>query len=201
MILYSLPIDPARLSLIETYSKQHHTPLMAVHSVGFYSYFQVMLPGTFPIVDTHPDDTATTDLRLLAPWQELINLSEEMTSNIDSLNDHEHGHLPLVVILLHYLEKWKATHDGAYPVSYSDKIAFRNSITEAMRKDNPEGGEENFEEAVGAVMKHVVVPSIPSSLKEVFDYAHLDKVTTAASTCWRLSADTPTRTRPGQIFG
>jgi NEDD8-activating enzyme E1 regulatory subunit len=176
MILYSLPIDPARLSLIEAYSKHHRTPLVAVHSVGFYSYFQVQLPGTFPIVDTHPDDTATTDLRLLAPWPELVELSQEMTSNLDALNDHEHGHLPLVVILLHYLEQWKATHDGAYPVSYADKTAFRNTVTDAMRKDNPEGGEENFEEAVAAVMKHVVIPSLPSSLKEVFDYTHHEKV-------------------------
>lgn len=175
MILYSLPIDPARLSLIESYSRQHHTPLMAVHSAGFYSYFQVFLPGAFPIVDTHPDDTATTDLRLLAPWPELVEFSKGMTSNINGLNDHEHGHLPLVVILLHLLDQWKATHDGAYPVSYSDKTAFRNTVTEAMRKDNPEGGEENFEEAVGAVMKHVAVPSLPGSLKEVFDYKHHDQ--------------------------
>lgn len=149
---------------------------MAVHSVGFYAYFQVRLTGTFPIVDTHPDETATTDLRLLAPWQELNEFSQAMTLNIECLNNHEHGHLPLVVILLHFLEEWKATHNGAYPLSYSEKIALRTRISERMRKDNPEGGEENFEEAVAAVMKHIVAPSLPSSLKEVFDYSRHEKV-------------------------
>ena len=172
MILYSLPISPARLSLIESYSRQHHTPLLAVHSAGFYSYFRVHLPGFFPVVDTHPEDTATADLRLLAPWKELTDLSEQMTSNIDDLDNHEHGHLPLVVILLHFLNRWRTTHAGEDPVSYVDKSAFRKTVSEGMRRDNLEGAEENFEEAVAAVMKHVVPPSVPSSLKEVFKYAH-----------------------------
>lgn len=164
------------MAQLETYGKQHHTPLVAVHSVGFYSYFQVSLPGAFPIVDTHPDDTATTDLRLLAPWPELTEFSKAMTNEIDALDNHNHGHLPLVVILLHFLEQWKSTHDGAYPVKYSDKLAFRTLVSDATRRDNPEGGEENFEEAVAAVMKHVVAPSLPSSLKEVFDYGHHEQV-------------------------
>jgi len=172
MILYSLPISQDRLAQLETYGKQHQTPLVAVHSVGFYAYFQVSLTGAFPIVDTHPDDTATTDLRLLAPWPELTEFSREMTREIDTMDNHNHGHLPLVVILRHFLEQWKDTHDGKYPTSYADKTAFRTVVSEATRRDNPEGGEENFEEAVAAVMKHVVVPSLPSSLKEVFDYGY-----------------------------
>jgi NEDD8-activating enzyme E1 regulatory subunit len=176
MILYSLPISQDRLAQLETYGKQHQTPLVAVHSVGFYAYFQVSLPGAFPIVDTHPDDTATTDLRLLAPWPELTEFSREMTREIDTMDNHNHGHLPLVVILRHFLEQWKDTHDGKYPTSYADKTAFRTVVSEATRRDNPEGGEENFEEAVAAVMKHVVVPSLPSSLKEVFDYGYHEQV-------------------------
>lgn len=149
---------------------------MAVHSVGFYSYFTINLPGTFPIVDTHPDETATTDLRLLSPWPELSTFANGMTANIDHLDNHEHGHLPLVVILLHYLDVWKQNHGGAYPTTYVEKTAFRKTVTDAMRKDNPEGGEENFEEAVAAVMKHVTLPSIPSSLQQVFDYQHQNSV-------------------------
>lgn len=134
------------------------------------------LPGVFPIVDTHPDETATADLRLLTPWPELSHFAEEMTKDIDNLDAHEHGHIPLVVILLHYLEAWKASHGGSLPTSYSDKTAFREIISGAMRTNNPEGGEENFEEAVGAVMKHITTPSIPSSLQEVFDYDYGSQV-------------------------
>ncbi|KAM0548495.1 hypothetical protein ACHAPJ_009818 [Fusarium lateritium] len=174
IILYALPLPQDQVQLIQNYAHQHKIPTIAVHSVGYYSYFKTTLPGTFPIVDTHPDEVATTDLRLLAPWPELTEFSRNMTKDIDSLDNHEHGHLPLVVILLHYLEQWQQTHDGAYPTSYADKTAFRKVVSEAMRKDNPEGGEENFEEAIAAVMKHIVAPSLPSSLEQVFDYIHQD---------------------------
>lgn len=173
MIVYTLPIwQEGRHKPLMQYAIRHNTPYIAVHSTGFYSYFQVSLPGPFPIVETHPDAEATADLRLLAPWPELSNFAKEMTKDIDNLNDHDHGHLPMVVILLHYLDRWKTSHGGAYPTAYADKIAFRKIVDEGTRKNNPEGGEENFEEAVAAVMKHVVAPSIPSSSKEVLSYAY-----------------------------
>ncbi|KAM0361481.1 hypothetical protein ACHAP4_001949 [Fusarium culmorum] len=181
MILYALPLPQDQVQLIQNYAHKHSVPTISVHSVGFYSYFKSTLPGTFPIVDSHPDETATTDLRLLAPWPELVEFSRGMTENIDTLDNHEHGHLPLVVILLHYLEQWQQTHDGAYPTSYADKTSFRKTVSEAMRTDNPEGGEENFEEAVAAVMKHVVTPSLPSSLQQVFDFKHQDPEETKSS--------------------
>ncbi|EAQ87977.1 hypothetical protein CHGG_04596 [Chaetomium globosum CBS 148.51] len=104
VIMYTHPIRPEQLSRLEAYGQQHKTPLVAIHSAGFYSYFQINLPGAFPIVDTHPDETATTDLRLLNPWPELVAFAEELTKDIDGLDNFEHGHLPYVVILLHYLE-------------------------------------------------------------------------------------------------
>ncbi|KAF5018853.1 hypothetical protein F66182_9145 [Fusarium sp. NRRL 66182] len=174
MILYALPLPEDQVQLIQDYAQQNKIPTIAVHSVGYYSYFKTTLPGTFPIVDTHPDEASTTDLRLLAPWPELTKFSRDMTKDIDTLDNHQHGHLPLVVILLHYLEKWQQTHNGAYPTSYADKTSFRKTVSDAMRTDNPEGGEENFEEAIAAVMKHIVAPSLPGSLQQVFDYIHQD---------------------------
>ncbi|KAK5998136.1 NEDD8-activating enzyme E1 regulatory subunit [Cladobotryum mycophilum] len=172
MIIYTLPLHSDQISLIEKYGNQHLIPVLSVHSVGFYSYFRTSLPGTFPIVDTHPDETATTDLRLLTPWPELSTFASDMANDIDNLDNHEHGHLPMVVILLHYLEVWKRDHEGSSPTSYTDKTAFRTLVSQAMRRDNPEGGEENFEEAVAAVMKHITPSSVPSTLKEIFDYQH-----------------------------
>ncbi|KAK7417040.1 hypothetical protein QQX98_004801 [Neonectria punicea] len=188
MILYTLPLPQDQVQLIHSYARQRNTPTLAVHSVGFYSYFKTTLPGTFPVVDTHPDETATTDLRLLAPWPELVDFAKDMTKDIDSLDSLEHGHLPLVVILLHYLGQWQHNHGGSYPTSYADKTAFRQTVSDATRRDNPEGGEENFEEAVAAVMKHVTLASIPSSLQQVFDYQHQDPAAVKSS-FWIL-ADT-----------
>ncbi len=175
-ILYTLPIRPEQLAQLEAYGRQHKTPLVAIHSAGFYSYFQINLPGAFPIVDTHPDETATTDLRLLTPWPELAVFAEELTRDIEGLDNFEHGHLPYVAILLHYLEEWKAAHDGKYPATYKEKTEFRKIVQNATRTDNPEGGEENFEEAAAAVLKTLVPPSLPAGLKEIFEYGHTDPV-------------------------
>lgn len=171
VILYTYPIQPEQLKLLQDYAKNHLTPLFAVHSAGLLSYFRISLPGSFPVVDTHPEATATTDLRLLSPWPELQTFAREMTKDIDSMDNHDHGHLPYVVILLHFLEKWKVTH-GDYPKKYSEKTQFRTMVADATRA----GGEENFEEAVAAVLKTVVSPGIPSDLKEVFNHHHDDPV-------------------------
>ncbi|KAJ4389720.1 hypothetical protein N0V93_007192 [Gnomoniopsis smithogilvyi] len=169
MILYTYPINPDHLKVLHDYGSKHLTPLFAVHSVGFYSYFRISLPGSFPVVDTHPDETATTDLRLLSPWPELKDFAREITKDIDTMDNHEHGHIPYLVILLHFLEKWKEAH-GSYPTTYSEKTQFRKTVAAGARTDNAEGGEENFDEAVAAVVKSVVPPRLPSSLKEVFDH-------------------------------
>lgn len=171
-ILYALPLAPEAVEQLQAYSRERLIPLIAIHCVGYYAYFQIGLPGPFPIVDTHPEQTATEDLRLLSPWPELSEFASSMTADIDNLDAHKHGHIPLVVILLHYIELWKQQHDGHPPTKYSDKIAFRKAIIDAMRKDNAEGGEENFEEAAAAVMKHVVVPELPPSLREIFEFDH-----------------------------
>ncbi|KAK0629952.1 hypothetical protein B0T17DRAFT_487289 [Bombardia bombarda] len=176
VIVYTYPIRTEYIPLLGAYSQQHKTPLVAIHSAGFYSYFHVNLPGAFPIVDTHPDETATTDIRLLTPWPELSEFAKDMTKDIDGLDNFEHGHLPYVVILLHYLDQWRAAHDGAAPSSYKEKVEFRKLVQSATRTDNPEGGEENFDEAVAAVLKTVVPPSLPSGLKEVFEYNRNDPV-------------------------
>ena len=177
LILYSLPIDPATLALVENYGREHQVPLISLHSAGFYSYFRIFLPGNFPIVDTHPDSTATTDLRLLTPWPELSNFATDLTKNIEDLEALEHGHIPYLLLLIHYLKKWKELH-GEYPRSYKDKRAFRDLVAAGARTDTPEGGEENFDEAVAAVLKTVSPSSLPSHVREVFDYQPTDVRTT-----------------------
>ncbi|CZR63208.1 related to auxin-resistance protein [Phialocephala subalpina] len=169
LIIYTYPIEETDLDFVQEYSIKHKVPVISVHSSGFYSYFRTYLPGNFPIVDTHPDSTATTDLRLLTPWEELSKFSSELTGDIDNLSAHEHGHLPYLVILLHFLEKWKAEH-RSLPSTYKEKTAFRSLVTAGARTDNPEGGEENFDEAAAAVLKTISAPTLSSSVKAVFDY-------------------------------
>jgi amyloid beta precursor protein binding protein 1 len=167
--LYTLPTKPENLLIINKYIEKYKIPAVSIHSSGFYSYFRIHLPASFPIVDTHPDTTATTDLRLLTPWSELSNFAASLTENLDNQSAHEHGHIPYLALLLYYLAKWKEEH-GSLPSTYNEKTAFRNTVAAGSRTDNPEGGEENFEEAVGAVMKTISSTSLPSSVREVFDH-------------------------------
>ncbi|KAG9229360.1 hypothetical protein BJ875DRAFT_200570 [Amylocarpus encephaloides] len=169
LILYTLPIDSNNLTLIQKYANEKKVPLLSIHSAGFYSYFQTHLPGSFPIVDTHPDSTATTDLRLLTPWPELSEFAQSVTKDIENQSAHDHGHIPYLAILLHHLARWQSEH-GALPSTYKEKTAFRNFVSASTRTDNAEGGEENFEEAVAAVLKTISSPHLSGAVKEVFDY-------------------------------
>ncbi|PHH60822.1 hypothetical protein CDD81_1119 [Ophiocordyceps australis] len=171
VIVYVLPISVERVNLLKAYARKNNAALVVLHSVGFYAYFRIILPGIFPIVDTHPDESSIPDLRLLDPWPELSSYAANLTKNMDSLSDHDHGHLPLVAILIHYLSHWRDSHGHANPTNYSDKVAFRRLVADSMRRDNAGGGEENFEEAVAAVMKHVSLSAVPSSLQQIFDYS------------------------------
>ena len=140
-----------------------------MHSVGFYSQFSLQLPAHFPIVDTHPDPVSTQDLRLLNPWMELVDFAKVKTADLNNLSDHEHGHIPYLLLLLHYLEEWKSTHDRKPPGNYKEKTAFKDTVRKGMRTENAEGGEENFEEAIGAIIKSLNPASISSGLREVFE--------------------------------
>lgn len=174
--MYTHPIRKEVLSVIESYASQHKTPLASIHSAGFYSYFRISLPATFPVVDTHPEIEKTTDLRLLNPWPELVEFARGMTKNIGALDDHEHGHLPYVVILLHYLEEWRHAHNGQNPVKYDEKSEFGKFVLSKARSNNPEGGEENFQEAAVAINKNIKVPELEPGIQELFHHQALDKV-------------------------
>ncbi|KAF2451216.1 hypothetical protein P171DRAFT_400564 [Karstenula rhodostoma CBS 690.94] len=168
LIIVTAPIRPGLLTKLAAHADQALVPLFYIHSVGFYSHFSIHLPPAFPIVDTHPSPETTTDLRLLKPWPELLAYAEEKTEGLESMAADDHGHIPYVAILLHYLEVWKKDNNGQVPQNYKDKTAFRDLVKAATRTDTPEGGEENFEEAVSAVLKSLNPPEPSSTVKEIF---------------------------------
>ncbi|KAI1369322.1 hypothetical protein F5Y08DRAFT_150791 [Xylaria arbuscula] len=170
LIIYTNPIREEDLATIESHASQHQIPVVCIHSAGFYSYFRFSLHGTFPIVDTHPEVDKTTDLRLLQPWPELSAFADNMVKEIENLDDHEHGHLPYVVILLHFLEQWRQSHDGKNPTTPKEKKEFERFVMSGARTNNPEGGEENFQEAVNAINKNIKVPELEPGLEEVFNH-------------------------------
>ena len=162
-------------------------PLFYVQSNGFYSCFSVQLPKLFPIVDTHPDPASAQDLRLLNPWPELATFQRDKTKNLEGLDDHAHGHIPYVLLLLHFLKVWKDSHNGEPPSNYSQKKDFKTLVSANARTSNPEGGEENFDEASAAVLKSLNAPSISSGLHEVFKETTWEALTPAAPNFWWIA--------------
>lgn len=147
----------------------------------------MQLPAQFPIVDTHPDPASTQDLRLLNPWPELLEFLKKKTGKLSSLSDHDHGHVPYLLILLHFLNVWKASHEGQAPANYSEKKEFKALVESGARTNNAEGGEENFDEATAAVLKSLNPPSISSGLREVFEADDCQKLKTTSANFWVIA--------------
>ena len=87
---------------------------------------------------------------------------------MENMKPEDHGHVPWIALLLHFLERWKKDHGGEVPQTYKEKTEFRTSVAQAAHTNNPEGGEENFDEAVAAVLKSLNPPQASSSVKEIF---------------------------------
>lgn len=169
LILVSAPVDPNVLTKLSAYAAKTSTPLFYIHCVGFYAHFSIALPPAWPIVDTHPDPVSTTDLRLVKPWPALLEFVQSRTGNLEGMENDDHGHVPYLLLLLYYLEEWRKTHEGKVPSAYKEKQEFRDLVRKGMRTDTPEGGEENYEEAVSAVLKSLNEPTASSAVREVWD--------------------------------
>ena len=168
-VILTGPASSHVLQRLSQTAQDQQIPFFYVHSLGFYSHFSVSLPAAFPVVETHPDPVTVADLRILNPWPELQALEDEVTGSLEDLSDYDHGHVPYVLLLLHFLGAWKDDHDGETPRDYKEKCEFRQTVLDAARTDNPEGGEENFDEAGGAVLKALNPYSVSSNVKEVFE--------------------------------
>ena len=185
LIILCAPVEVGIVERICQYASDSAIPLMHLHSVGLYSSFSIQLPSEFPIVDTHPDPDTTTDLRLLAPWPEL-SAEVDALGDITTFSDHDHGHIPYLLILLHYLKQWHNEH-GSYPATFKEKTAFRDLVRSAARTSNPEGGEENFDEACAAVLKTIAPPPIGSGCKDMFALPSCSQLTSGSANFWLIA--------------
>ncbi|KAI9723940.1 MAG: hypothetical protein M1812_000658 [Candelaria pacifica] len=196
-------------SILRQYSHANNIPTFYLHSIGFYSRFSLSLPHVFPIVDTHPDPTSTTDLRLLSPWPELTDLMLEKTASIDegrsdtrrgrvgveperseathTMSDHEHGHVPYVLLLLYYLNEWRKAHDGANPQNYREKKDFEKLVRNGARTSNPEGGEENYDEAIATILKSLNPSTLSTALKDIFQAEECRALVRESSNFWIIA--------------
>lgn len=119
------------------------------------------------VVETHPDNEMP-DLRLDRPFDGLKKHIDSI--NLDEMSFKDHCHIPYLIILYKYLEKWISMH-GALPKTYKEKQQLRDMIKNGMRRDKHDSSnsEENFEEAMKAVNKCVRVSDIPDSVINILN--------------------------------
>ncbi|KAJ5356947.1 Molybdenum cofactor biosynthesis MoeB [Penicillium concentricum] len=187
LVIISGPMRRSTLVPLTQEAKQLGIPVLYLHSVGFFSTFSVQLPAEFPIVETHPDPESTQDLRLLNPWPELVAAAANL-DNLDTVDDHQHGHVPYILLLLHFLEQWKQSHAGNAPSNYKEKTEFREFVRSQTRTSNPEGGEENFDEAVAAVLKTISPFSLRSSIREIFEMNECQQLSASSQDFWVIAS-------------
>ncbi|KAK3678051.1 hypothetical protein LTR78_002146 [Recurvomyces mirabilis] len=183
LIIVAAPIDPAILAKIQAHSQQYRIPTFYLHSVGFFSSFSVYLPPTFPIVETHPDPTSTTDLRLLKPWPALSAFAKEKLKGLEegTMAAHDKAHIPWLCLLLHYLEKWKQAHDGNVPEAFKEKTAFRDTVRAG------DYNEENFDEACAAVLKSLNPPTPPSDVRDILSAPETQNLDKSSAPFWLIA--------------
>lgn len=126
------------------------------------------------------------DLRLFNPWDELLEFTKIKTTDISKLTDHQHGHIPYVLLLLHYLQEWK-NEKGSFPSTYKEKNEFKKLVTAGMRTNVPGGSEENYEEAVAAVLNNVKKHEISRNLRAVFEDEKCTNLTSDSSIFWIIA--------------
>ena len=181
LIILTSPAPRKVLETVSSAATTYQIPLFHVQSVGFYAEFIVALPHAFPVVDTHPDPASAVEIRLLNPWPELQALAKEKSSALETLSDYEHGHVSYLLLLLHYLDVWKSNHGGLPPQNYKEKGEFKKLVQEGARMNSAEGGEENYDEAVAAVLKVMNPSLLRSGVRGIFEASERSNLTKEVS--------------------
>lgn len=187
LVIISGPTKRSSLDSLCRTARELGIPVLYIHSIGFYATFSSQLASEFPIVETHPDPETTQDLRLLNPWPELVNAAEAL-GELETMDDHQHGHVPYILLLLRFIEEWKQSHAGNAPANYKEKTEFRDFVRSKARTNNAEGGEENFDEAVSAVLKTISPFSLRSPIREIFEMEQCQELTADSADFWIIAS-------------
>ncbi|CAO3683034.1 unnamed protein product [Umbelopsis vinacea] len=155
-----------------------NTPLFLVQCLGFTGLFRIQA-GEHTIIETHPENTS--DLRLDVPFPPLLEYITKF--DFDKMDSAEHGHVPFVVVLQHYLQVWKASHGGNLPKTYAERNEFKELLKANMRSID----EENFEEALANVWRLASPTSVPSDVQAILEDPSCENITKDSSNFWIIA--------------
>lgn len=177
-LVISVNAPPADTLLLSDRCWTSGIPLVTVRSCGFVGTVRTQMEEVH-FVETHPDHELTLDLRLDHPFPSLRAHAQSI--DFSALNSHDYAHIPAIVILLQALGQWRDKHNGKMPETYRDKTEFRTSIG-AMKRGGAGADHENFDEAVGMVMKAVRPTGVPKELEALFNDSKCENVSAQVRT-------------------
>lgn len=141
-------------------------PLVAVKSYGLIGTVRLQTP-LHTIVESKPDNSLP-DLRLIEKdiFPELSKFIQPF--DLSSLDNHTHGHVPFVIILVKAMEKWLLPNESGIqkqpPKTFSEKQDFKKMIESMSRNYSME---LNFQEAVDNASLVYVMRDSPFEEKEL----------------------------------
>ncbi|KAI6651617.1 NEDD8-activating enzyme E1 regulatory subunit isoform X1 [Oopsacas minuta] len=162
-------------------------PLILVKSYGFIGSIRVATPEHC-IVEAKPDN-ALEDLRFDKPF---IELETHVNSvELDKLDKTEHEHVPYLVLIYKYLQKWSEQNGGRYPSKYKEKKEVKELIRQGIRINPETGGpeaEENFEEAMNNLNTALTETKVPSNIDTILKDDNCEQLTAQSTPFWILTA-------------
>ncbi|XP_063244767.1 NEDD8-activating enzyme E1 regulatory subunit isoform X1 [Bacillus rossius redtenbacheri] len=160
-------------------------PFVVCQSYGFVGYIRLQF-SEHTVVEAHPDNEIP-DLRLDAPFPELKRHLDSV--DLETMGLKDHAHVPYVIVLYKYLEKWRGCHDGRLPCTYREKEGLRELIRSGILTDE-EGvpqAEENFEEAIKAVNYAVLPTVVPPQVQKILDDDCCVNLTSESKPFWVMA--------------
>lgn len=141
-------------------------PLVVASTIGLMGYVRVQI-RQHCVRQTHPDDWLL-DLRLDNPPSALRHWVDSL--DLSTLGNEEHSHVPWLLLLLKFLDQWRAKTGATFPKTYAEKKEVKALLAAAVRSRDDGTGEENFAEANSAINTALTAATIPDAVHEIFRY-------------------------------
>lgn len=160
------------------YCWDFYVPTVLVQTCGLVATIRVQIRELSIIPTTHSD--SLVDLRLDCPFPSLSAFVKSF--EMDKLENHEHAHVPAVVIIIHFLEIFKSKHDGKLP----QDSAQREELKQMILAEKRNADEDNFDEAVGMIWKACQPTKVPEHVEALFNDPQCDKAAWWDGRFWLL---------------
>ncbi|CAO3609377.1 unnamed protein product [Cunninghamella blakesleeana] len=154
--------------------------LITVQCKGYCGIFRIQA-NEHTVIETHPENIV--DIRLSDPFPQLSQFATTF-DDLDTLDQTDHAHIPYIIILLIFAEKWKSNHDGKLPQNYTERNQLKAEIRASMRTVD----EENFEEAIANIWR--LSPSsnhVPSDVQTIFNDPSCENINKDSTYFWIIA--------------